>query len=278
MPEGVALAALPPAFAAAVALVTGAFLGSFLNVAILRWAAEESVLRPARSHCPRCGALIAWHDNIPVLSWLALRGRCRRCAAPISAMYPLVEAATALAWMGCVLAFGASLEALRTALLFTILLGIAVTDARERLIPHEFTAGGGAIGLASAFALGGLEGAGQALLGAVAGYLSLRAVAWVGEWWLGKEAMGHGDATMMAMVGTFTGWLGVYWTIFLGAVLATLVYLPLKLLDRDGRLPIRRTEHGDPEIAFGVFLAIAAAGVHLGGDRLWAWYVGLVGL
>src|SRR5512140_3739034 len=109
------------------AALVGAVVGSFLNVCICRWPAGESVVRP-RSRCPGCGAGIAWYDNIPVLSWLLLRGRCRHCRQPISLQYPLVELAVALVWLAAAWRFGPSWEALRMALFLTMLLGIALTD------------------------------------------------------------------------------------------------------------------------------------------------------
>src|SRR6266540_3639251 len=120
--------------------VVGAVFGSFLNVCILRWGAEpkQSVVRPP-SRCPKCAAGLAWYDNIPVLSWLVLRGRCRRCGQPISIQYPLVELATGLLWAFLAWRYDLSLEALRGAVFGTILLGIALTDARTYIIPDEFT-------------------------------------------------------------------------------------------------------------------------------------------
>ena len=150
--------------------VVGAVFGSFLNVCILRWGAEpkQSVVRPP-SRCPRCGAGVAWYDNVPVLSWLVLRGRCRSCGEPISIQYPLVELATGLLWALMAWRSGPTLEALRGAVLGTILLGIALTDARAYLIPDEFTWGGLALGLLFALAVGA-QALGQALLGAAVGF------------------------------------------------------------------------------------------------------------
>ena len=139
---------VPPLLAMLIAGVFGAVIGSFLNVCILRWGAEpkQSVVRPP-SRCPRCGAGVAWHDNIPIVSWLILRGRCRGCQTRISMQYPLVELATALLWAYMACRHGLSLEALRGAIFGTILLGIAMTDAREYIIPDEFSLGGLVIGL-----------------------------------------------------------------------------------------------------------------------------------
>jgi leader peptidase (prepilin peptidase)/N-methyltransferase len=146
---------VPTGIVVATAAVFGAVLGSFLNVCILRWGAEpkQSVVRPP-SHCPRCGRSLSWYDNVPVVSWLALRGRCRGCGLPISAQYPLIELAVAFIWGGMVWWFGAGLAALAGAVFFTILLGIAVSDARAYIIPDEFSLGGLVIGLVLA-AVGG---------------------------------------------------------------------------------------------------------------------------
>src|SRR5512140_319590 len=169
----------------------GLLIGSFLNVCIVRWPAEESVVRP-RSRCPQCGNLIAWYDNIPVLSWLALRARCRHCQLPIPVRYPLVELAVGVMWGVVAWCYGADLEALRAALFGTILLGIAVTDAREYIIPDEFSVGGMVLGILLAIAGGALPWP-QAILGAAIGFALLWTVAWLGSKLLGQDAMGGGD-------------------------------------------------------------------------------------
>lgn len=243
----------------AIAALFGAVWGSFLNVCIVRLPAEESLLRPG-SHCPRCGAGIAWYDNIPVLSWLWLRGRCRRCRERISVQYPLVEAATGAIWGLAAWHYGPSLDALAAAALGTILLGIAVTDARHYLIPDEYTLGGLMLALALSFR-NGWAGLVDAALGAALGFGLLLAVAWGGEKVFKKEAMGGGDIKMMAMVGAFVGWRGVLLTLFGGALLGTLVFVPLTL---------RRKQL----VPFGVFLAVAAGVVFVWGDALWRWYAG----
>jgi leader peptidase (prepilin peptidase)/N-methyltransferase len=244
--------------------VLGAVLGSFLNVCILRLPAEQSVVRPP-SRCPKCGKGVAWYDNIPVLSWIVLRGRCRNCGQPISIQYPLVELATAAIWAYCAWRSGWSLETARVAVFGTLLLGIAMTDAREYIIPDEFTWGGLALGLAFSLA-GGLAGLGQALLGAVVGFGLLWLVGLVGSWIFKQEAMGGGDIKMMAMVGAFLGWKGVLLTIFLGSLLGSIVFIPLALAGRKKLVP------------FGVFLAIGGAAAYLVGPALLAWYFGYLGV
>jgi leader peptidase (prepilin peptidase)/N-methyltransferase len=245
-----------PFLAVAVGIV-GLCFGSFLNVCILRLPADQSLLHPP-STCPRCGQRIAWHDNIPVVSWLVLRGKCRKCGNPISSQYPLIEALVGILWVAAYLTWGLSLHALTGALLGTILLGIGVTDARHYLIPDEFTWGGLVIGLAVSLA-GGWQGFLTAVLGAAAGFGLLYAVGAGGKWIFSEDAMGGGDIKMMAMVGSFVGWKGVLLTIFSGALLGTLIFLPLSL--RKKRL-----------VPFGVFLAVGAAVTFVWGDAIIEWY------
>lgn len=247
-----------------VAGVFGAMLGSFLNVCIVRLPKDESIVSP-RSRCPRCHTPVAWFDNVPVLSWILLRGKCRHCGETISVQYPAIELLTATIWIGAVWYYGITLTALAAGMLGTILLGIAVTDARHYLIPDEYTFGGLAVGLVLSLR-GGLDGLVAALVGALVGFGVLYAVAFIGEKALGKEAMGGGDIKMMAMVGAFVGWRGVLLTIFGGALLGTLIFVPISLLSKD-----------KPLVPFGVFLAGAAALVFVFGDAVWQWYMGFVG-
>ena len=135
----------PDGILIAVAALLGATLGSFLNVCVHRLPLRQSIVHPP-SHCPACGARIAWFDNVPIVSWLVLRGRCRRCRSPISVRYPLVEAGTALIWALSCWHYGATLNGLAAALFGTVLLGIVLTDAAHYIIPDEFTLGGLAIG------------------------------------------------------------------------------------------------------------------------------------
>ena len=238
--------------------VVGLCVGSFLNVCIVRLPNNLSIVRPP-SACPRCKHPIEWRDNIPLLSWLFLKGRCRWCGEPISPQYPIVEAAVGAGWLAAVLAYGLTLRALEGALFGTILLGIAVTDARHYLIPDEYTWGGLVLGLALSLA-SGVDGFLHAVLGAAVGFGLLYAVARAGEWVFKEEAMGGGDIKMMAMVGAFVGWKGVLLTVFLGALLGSLVFVPLSL--RKKRL-----------VPFGVFLAVGAAVTFVLGDAIIVWYL-----
>ncbi|MBM4186296.1 MAG: prepilin peptidase [Gemmatimonadetes bacterium] len=251
------------ALLAGIAAVFGAVIGSFLNVCIVRWPAEQSVVSP-RSRCPSCGYQLAWFDIIPILSWLVLRGRCRGCQAAIGRLYPLVELATAAIFAFMAWRHGLSLEAAQGAFFLTVLLGIAMTDARKYLIPDEFTLGGLVVGLGLA-AAGGAGALVAALIGGAVGFGLLWLVGWLGTLAFKEEAMGGGDIKMMAMVGAFVGWQGVLLTIFLGALSGTLIFLPMALRGKKKLVP------------FGVFLAIGAMLSYLVGPALIEWYRGFVG-
>ncbi len=238
--------------------VLGLALGSFLNVCALRWPQDESVIRPP-SRCPGCRENVRWYDNLPVLSWVLLRGRCRSCGTGISPQYPLVELATGLIWGGMVVVQGFEVEALRGAILLTILLGIAVSDARFYIIPDQFTIGGAALGLLLAFfspALGPLE----ALVGMVVGFGLLWFTAWAGKKVFKKEAMGGGDIKMMALIGAFLGVQGVFLALFLAAFLGAVIFGPISI--RTGKL-----------VPFGIFLAAGAALTYGWGEWMVEWYM-----
>jgi leader peptidase (prepilin peptidase)/N-methyltransferase len=273
---------IPSAFVTISAFLLGLCVGSFLNVCIARWPAELSVVRP-RSRCPHCGHQLAWFENIPVVSWIALRARCRCCTEPISSIYPLGEIAVGLLWALCAARWGASFTALRVAVFLTILTGIALTDLRHYLIPDGFTVTGLLWTLGSAllapFIAETLLFAGpyDALVGACAGAGFIAVVGWLGEVALKKEAMGMGDMTLMAFVGAALGPGRAIATVFLGATLGAIVFLlvvyPLALLRRGrvstqtelalGAAPVQM-----PLVPFGVFLAPAAAIMLLWGDQL----------
>ena len=261
----------------AIVFLAGAAVGSFLNVCIARWPAGESVVRP-RSRCPHCGRGVKAHENVPVLSWLLLRGRCAGCGSPISPQYLLVELLVGLGWVAAVVAFGPTLTALRVAVFGTVLLGIAVTDARHYLIPDGYTVFGLLWVLATAavaYFTGDVTPFASftdALLGACVGAGAISIVGWLGEVAMKKEAMGFGDVTLMAVVGAAVGPWRALLTVFAGAALAAVLF-PLFVLPvawwrsrREGK------EFEVPQVPFGVFLAPAALLTLLWGTDLLSWY------
>jgi leader peptidase (prepilin peptidase) / N-methyltransferase len=242
----------------------GAAVGSFLNVCIYRWPAEQSVIRPP-SRCPACEHQLGWRDNIPIVGWLILRGRCRYCGTGVSAQYPIIEATTALIWIAAVARFGVSFDALHSALFLTILLGIAMTDAREMVIPDQFTLVGAGIGLALAAAPGGISLL-QALIGAATGFVLLWAVKLGAEKALGKPALGVGDIHMMLLVGAFLGAPGMLLTLMLGSVFGLLLGVPLTWVR--GQFAVMNTY-----LPLGTFLALGAAVAHIWGPTIISAYL-----
>jgi leader peptidase (prepilin peptidase)/N-methyltransferase len=271
----------------------GASFGSFLNVCIGRWPEGLSVVKP-RSRCPKCGHQIKASENIPILSWLMLRGRCSNCGESISIQYPIVELLVGLLWLAAYLEFGPTFTAFRVAVFATVLLGIAITDAKHFLIPDGFTVFGVFFVLVSAFValyLGESEPFARpwdATLGMCVGAGAISIVGWLGEVWLKRPAMGFGDVTLMAVVGAAVGPARAFLTIFIAAVLAPIILLgvvyPLSsrgLADDKGQTELPLDAGGGwrkRELPFGVFLAPAAVITLLFGDAIIAWYLRISGL
>jgi leader peptidase (prepilin peptidase) / N-methyltransferase len=259
------------------AFLFGAVIGSFLNVCVSRWPRDESVVSPP-SRCPSCSRPIRWHENVPILGWIRLRGRCAGCSQAISPMYPLVELTVALVWLAAVMHYDVSLTALRVAVLATILLGIALTDAMHYVIPDGFTVFGFIWGVAGAFAGAALNetlpfaGLYDSLIGACVGAGALVIVGWLGEVALKKEAMGFGDYTLMAMVGAALGPERSLLTIFLGAFLGAAAFLLLVYPIAWIRSRGQRSAIDVPMVPFGVFLAPAAMIALLFGHAMITWY------
>lgn len=258
--------------------VLGASIGSFLNVCISRWPDELSVVRP-RSRCPKCERPIAWHENIPLLSWLLLRGKCRGCSLPISIQYPAVELLVALGWVASFVAFGLTFEALRVAVFGTVLFGIAVTDAKTYLIPDGFTISGLVLMLGAAIAnffigeTSHFATPWAAFVGACAGAGAITIIGWLAEVIMKREAMGFGDTTLMAVVGAALGAERSLLTIIVGAFVGAVVFLLIVGPIVKWRTRGTDTEFEFPDVPFGVFLAPAAMLVLLWGEPLIAWYL-----
>ncbi len=235
----------------------GLVIGSFLNVVIYRLPRGLSLVRP-RSHCPSCNAPIAWYDNIPLLSFVLLAGRCRHCRSPIPLRYPLVEAATAALLLAVANRFAFGGEAVAAAVLVLLLLPLAVIDLEHHLLPDWLTLPGLAAGLLVA-TVGGLVTVVDAVLGAFLGAAIPLAVMVAYRLVRGVEGMGLGDVKLLAMIGAFLGVRGALLTLCLAACAGALVGLGLVLAGR-GR--------ADTELPFGTFLAGAALVVLFVGHRL----------
>ncbi len=264
------------------AFVVGAAVGSFLNVCVARWPRDLSIIRP-RSRCPYCGHQLSWFENIPLVSWMALRARCRCCDEPISVQYPLVELVVALGWMTAFMQFGLSLSAFRLAVVFTVLLGIALTDLKHYLIPDGFTVFGLFFVIVTAVTAefvgdhGPFAGPYDALIGACAGAGLIAIVGWLGEAALKKEAMGMGDVTLMAFAGAALGPARAIITVFLGAFLGAVAFLvvvyPIARVRQSAyreqtELALGGASFEAPLVPFGVFLAPAALVTLLWGDAI----------
>ncbi len=241
----------------------GLVFGSFLNVCIYRLPRHESLAMPA-SHCTSCGRPLRWYENIPVISYLALRGRCRTCGVPISMMYPLVEAtagALAIAWY---LQFGLSVLFVARLLFAFALVVLFVIDLRQRILPNVITVPGIVVGFA--FSLFGPPGWFDSLIGILVGggFLYLLAEAW----WLirHEEAMGFGDIKMLGMIGAFLGWQQTVFTLIFASFLGAIIGLALIAAGKGGR---------KSQLPFGTFLAIAALAACVVGERVVGWYTSL---
>lgn len=241
--------AAPCALVAAWVTAIGAVVGSFLNVVIARVPRGESVVRP-RSRCPMCGSAVAWFDNVPVISWIALRGRCRSCAAGISLRYPAVEllgaAAALAAWWRHGLSPAAALELLFVA----VLVALAFIDLDTWLLPHALTWPliGGGVG-ANALDLAGAPSLGSSLWGAGIGFAAFAAVSVVGERVFRKPALGFGDVLLLAGIGAFMGAAALLPVVLLASTQGAVVGLLLIGLGRMPRDPELTPPPSDPSRA-----------------------------
>jgi leader peptidase (prepilin peptidase) / N-methyltransferase len=229
--------------------VFGLVIGSFLNVCILRIPEDISIVAPG-SRCPRCQTAIKWYDNVPVLSWIWLRGKCRTCGLAISPMYPMVELATGLLFVACYLEFGLTQTAVKWLFFTCLIIVLTITDLRIRILPDLVNWPGFAAGVffstvvppndGTAFWLyrtvfhrmpqAWVLGLVDSLLGAAFGSFLLWAVAAIYKQVRGREGMGMGDVKMMAMVGAFLGVRGAFLTILLGTLLGTVIGIAIIVL------------------------------------------------
>jgi len=247
----------------------GLVFGSFLNVVIVRLP-KGAMFKHARSVCPHCGEPIRWYHNIPVLSFVALRGKCAHCRKSISWRYPLVEVLNAGLWMVVLWYFGLTWYALGLAFLVSGLLAIFFIDLDHQIIPDAITLPGIALGVGLSFLPQGV-GIVDSLIGLAAGGGGLLAIALLGDWLFKKESMGGGDIKMAAMLGAFVGWQRIL-LIFIGSAVVGLV-VSIAMLAFSSKL--RKTRM----IPFGPFLAMAAMIAILWGQSIIHFYaVNFIGI
>ncbi len=237
-----------------------------MNVCIYRLPLEKSIADPPRSACPSCDNTIKYYDNIPVLSYLWLKGRCRHCSEPISWRYPLVETLAGLAAASAFFAFGLTLEGLIYFVFIAVLLVITFIDIDHKIIPNVISIPGIPIGLIASLALPGVTFK-ESALGLLAGGGSLFIVAWVYHLLTRKEGMGGGDIKLLAMIGTIVGWKGVLFTIFVSSAVGTVVGLTVMLA---------KGKNMKFAVPFGPFLAIGAVTYIFFGQSLIYWYFQLL--
>jgi leader peptidase (prepilin peptidase) / N-methyltransferase len=255
--------AVPAWFFYLTLLILGLVLGSFYNVCIYRLPREESIVWPG-SRCPHCRHPLSLLDNLPLVSFLLLKGACRYCQTPISYQYPLVEAATGLATVLIGWKFGLSWAFCQALILTSALLVVSFIDLSHQIIPDWITYPGMVLGLLLSWLLGS-PGLWSSLIGLLigGGVLWLLAVGY--QLLAKKEGMGGGDIKLLAMIGTFLGWPGVLVTLLLGSLLGTLVGLVLILIWKKDRTYA---------VPFGPFLSLGAV-IHLFfGTILIDWYLG----
>jgi leader peptidase (prepilin peptidase)/N-methyltransferase len=270
---------------AALAFLFGLLVGSFLNVCIHRWPRDLSVRKPSRSFCPGCEAVISWYDNVPLLSYLLLRRRCRACGMAISPRYPAVELLTAAAFAGSLVLHGPTLEAAKVCVFSALLIALLFADLETLILPDELTLGGLVLGLLFALAVPLGDNTGPALLwlagidvppkwsslvDALIGAGLPTLFLWLSGWlyWKirQKEGLGFGDVKMMAMMGAFLGLRGSLLAMIVGSVLGSVIGLAyIKFAGKDPA-----TYH----LPFGTFLAIGGLAVVFFGRPFIEWYAG----
>ena len=283
------LSLVPPAIGYIIAGVFGAIIGSFLNVVIHRVPLEESVVFP-NSRCPSCGAVIAFYDNIPVISWMLLRAKCRGCKQPISFRYPAVELLTAALFVAVARHDGPTAALVFDLIFVSALLALIFIDAEHMILPNVITYPGIVFAVVARVAIPYLTGtlhfddlpslsqgafAGMpiwvtslagAVIGALIGGGSLWLMGWTWEKLRGIEAMGLGDVKMMFMVGAYLGWRLTILTIFVGVLSGSIIGVLLMARQRERNMQML--------LPFGIFLGLGAIASILFGSQIVEWYAG----
>jgi len=245
--------------------VFGAIIGSFLTVCIYRLPREQSIIRP-RSACPECGRTIRWYDNVPILSFILLGGRCRNCRASIPYRYPLVELVNGVGYVAILWRFGWEWPALVYGIFFSALLTVTLIDLDHLMIPDAITLPGIVLGvLCSLWILP--VGLLNSLIGVIVGGGVLLAVAWISPFLFGKESLGGGDIKLLAMVGAVLGWELALATLMIASILGALVGVGLMAVSA-----MKRGQY----MPFGPFLSLGAVLSLLFGHEILTWYLGVI--
>jgi len=253
-----------PVMLNSIAFIFGAVIGSFLNVCICRLPEGASIVSPP-SHCPACDYRIRFYDNIPMVSWLLLRGKCRACGVPISPQYPLVELITALLSLLLFMKFGPTFAFAVLFLFCSALVVITFIDLEHYIIPDVISLSGIVVGFVCSFFIPSL-GWFNSLIGILVGGGSLFLVATLYQMFTGKEGMGGGDIKLLAMMGAFFGWKAVPFIVFISSVAGSVIGLTLMVVQKkDAKLAI----------PFGPFLALGALVYIFFGRQVLHWYFSL---
>ena len=248
-------------FTGIIIFVIGLVIGSFSNVCIYRIPRNESLVRPG-SHCPQCSKPIPFYDNIPVISYILLKGKCRYCGKPIPLQYPIVELATGLFYLALYLFFGLQMITIIYMILCTLLIIISFIDLKERIIPDVLSLPFIAIGFLLSFFLKTISPI-DSLLGILAGGGSLLIIAIAGTYLFKKEAMGGGDIKLAAMIGAFLGWQLTLLSLFLGFFLGSIIGVIVLIINK-GKSDI---------VPFGPFIALGAMLSIFWGQAIIHWYL-----
>ena len=256
-------------FVLALVFLFGISFGSFLNVLIYRLPIKTSLIKPP-SQCPKCGSKIRFYDNIPIISYIILRGRCRRCKKPISLRYPMIEVLSGLMTVFAIYNFGFSIRGFEVVYLSLIFLAIFFIDLDHTVIPDVFTLSGIIIGFAISLMPGSIIGWKQSLLGMAVGGGAFLLVGILGEFIFKKEALGFGDVKYAAMVGAFLGWKNLILMLIIASFLGSAIGIFL--------IYLRGKKGRSTYIPFGPFLTVGAWISIYFGELLIKAYLDLIGI
>lgn len=245
--------------------IFGLVVGSFLNVCIYRMPRDQSIIKP-RSHCPKCRKLVAWYDNIPLLSYLLLGGECRYCKEKISLQYFIVELLTGIMFLSFYNSFGFSVISLIYAIFVCGLIVATFVDFNFRIIPDEIDIGGIVLGLTFSFIYPALQNTGNHLLGLFRSFLGViigGGIIWItgviGDFIFKKETMGGGDVKLLAMIGAFLGWQIAIMTFFIAPLFGAIIGIIIKLRTKNSL------------IAYGPYLSLASIVALFWSDKILRW-------